>query len=291
METRSQEARPASLVRFTFFLNVLLCAAGWLVWAASDSKLVLAQAADSLLDLVAGGVLLVSARVASAPRDDDHPFGHQRAEPLGALVTAVIAGVLAFEILRTAVGSLFTGEVARLDVWVAGVLGAKLLAKLTMLWVLRVSARSPALEALRVDTRNDVAACASSLVGYALVRAGFDWVDAALAIPIGLYVGWNGFELARENLAYLMGAAPPDDVLEDLRARTRAMDGVLDVTGLRAQWIGSVLHVEASVLVGDWNSLTEGHDIGVAVQRELERHELVSEAFVHVDTQGGVDHG
>ena len=76
---------------------------------------------------------------------------------------------------------------------------------------------SSALTAIRVDTRNDVLACASSLIGYALARGGMIWADAALAIPVGLYIGYSGLSLARENLRYLMGEAPTADVLEEIR--------------------------------------------------------------------------
>ena len=66
----------------------------------------LAQGSDSLLDLGGGAILAYSAWIAAHAADDDHPFGHHRAEPIGALVTAVLAGVLAFEVLRSGIGAL-----------------------------------------------------------------------------------------------------------------------------------------------------------------------------------------
>ena len=213
-----QDPRTEPLVRATFGLNALLCAGAWIVWGMTESKLVLAQASDSLLDIAGSAILVVTARVAREPRDEEHPFGHHRAEPIGALVTAILAGVLGFEILRTASGSLLRGERIELDSWVAAILGAKLAVKVGLLAYLALrlpQSPSPAVQAVRVDTRNDVLACCSSLFGFALVRWGFGWADAALAIPIAFLIAYNGVALARENLQFLMGASPDDEVLEE----------------------------------------------------------------------------
>ena len=93
---------PRRLVAGALVVNVVLLVAAGMVYLRSHSQLVLAQGSDSLFDLAAGGILFVSAWVGSQPRDANHPYGHDRAEPLGALITAVLAGVLAFEVLRSA---------------------------------------------------------------------------------------------------------------------------------------------------------------------------------------------
>lgn len=287
------ERRSASLVAWTLAINVVLVLGGVAVWLSSESQLVLAHTADSLLDLAAGAALLVSVRIARQPRDSDHPFGHGRAEPIAALVTAVLSGVLCFEVLRSAGGALVRGHEARLDLAVAGLLVAKLGIKVLLLALFATRARrstSAALQATRFDTRNDVLSCGGSLVGWWLARSGFGWADAALALPVALYIGWNGFRLARENLRFLMGEAPPPAVQAELHALAAAVPGVLEVVSLRAQHLGTELHVEAAVRVSENESLTRGHDIGVEVQLAVQSHPLVAEAFVHVDTRAGREH-
>jgi cation diffusion facilitator family transporter len=281
------------LVGGALALNTGLSVAAVAVYFATRSQLVLAQGSDSLLDIATGVVLALSAWVGSQPRDENHPFGHDRAEPLGALITAIFAGVLAFEVLRSALGALWAGDVARMDGYVAAVLGSKfaLKAGLFLLLVRRSSkARSSALDALRVDTRNDLVACASSLLGFALARAGFAWADGALAVPVAFYIGASGFELARDNIRYLMGEAPAAEVVVELRALAEGVPGVLQLGRLRAQHVGQLLHVEVEIVVGTRLSVTGGHDIAVDVQRRLEEHPLVALAFVHVDTDDGIDH-
>ena len=279
------------VVATTLALNVVLCAAHVVVGWLSGSQIVLAQAADSLFDLAVGVVLLVSVRVAAQPRDDNHPFGHQRAEPIGALVTAVLAAVLAVEVARSAVEALLGNPAPRVDAAVVGVLAAKFATKLVLLFALlrRRAPGSQAVDATRIDTWNDVLATASSLLGIALVRAGWARADALLALPIAASIGRNGWGLARQSVRYLMGEAPPEEVREELRARAAAVRGVKSVPLLRAHYVGSVLHVQVNLLVARGSSAAESHDIGLDVQNALEEDPRVGEAFVHVDTGEGKD--
>jgi len=281
-------SRRATFVFAMLAVNLALFVAAVGIYARTGSQLVLAQGFDSLLDVASGIILAVTVWVGARPRDANHPYGHERAEPIGALITAILAGVLAFEILRSSISALVSGEVAQMELAVAGILGGKFLLKALLLVALRLRASGddgPALSALRVDARNDLFACGSSLVGYGLARAGNDWADAALALPVALYIAANGFQLARENLRYLMGEAPDEEVLAELRALAREVPGVIAVGRLRAQFAGPVLHVEVDVEIGAGRSATQGHEIAVRVQHELEGHELVGHVYVHVDTE------
>jgi len=287
------------LVTMTLLLNVALCAAHFVVWFAGGSQLVLAQGADSLMDLAVGAVLLVSVRVAARKPDADHPFGHERAEPIGALVTAVLAFVLAIEVARSAIGSLVAREHAALDAAAIGVIGTKLAVKLGWLLLL-VRRRMPgavapaagdgqAVAATRLDTLNDVLTCGSSLVGAGLVRAGYPAIDSWFALPVAAYIAKNGCGLARESLRYLMGEAPPVEVAARLRAAATGVAGVLAVTRLRAHFVGQRLHVEVTVLIAAGSTAKQSHDLALDVQAALERDPQVGEVFVHLDTGEGKD--
>ncbi len=287
------EPNASPLVLGALLLNFGLFLGAGVVYFASRSQLVLAQGADSLLDMASGVILMLSVWVGRQPSDENHPYGHDRAEPIGALVTAILAGVLAFEVLRSAAGSLIAGDEALMTASVAGILGGKLVLKgLILIWIVgaRRRLKSSALSALWVDTRNDLVACASSLIGFGLARSGYPLADGLLALPVALYIGKSGFDLARENLRFLMGEAPDPEVMAELRTIGAAVSGVVTIGELRAQYAGPSLHVEVEIEVRAENSATEAHDISVEVQHSLEAHELVGKVFVHVDTVDGRTH-
>ncbi len=252
------------------------------------SQLALAQAADSLSDVFTSAVLIFSVAVARRPQDHDHPFGHHRAEPLGALVAAVLAGVLAFAVIRSAIESLLGGQQPQLDWPVAAVLGVKLLVKVGIMAACMKRLKhdkSPAIGALFVDARNDTVANSVALAGFFAARYGWPELDAWLAMPAALWIAYSGFRLARENIRLLMGEAPPPERQRELLELARKIEGVRDAHDLRAQFIGTTLQVHVHVKVDAALSVGQGHDIGEAVRKRLESEDDVSHVSVHVDSE------
>lgn len=82
-----------------------------------------------------------------------------------------------------------------------------------------------ALNALFVDTRNDIVAFIASLGGFALTKAGYGWGDGMFAILLRIYVFYNGADLGNENLIYIMGGAPTKDVMDELKDIAGKVEG------------------------------------------------------------------
>ena len=262
-------------------LGLLIAAHLW-----TDSRLAFAQAADSLSDIFTAAALFVSMRVAAEPPDESHPIGHQRAEPVAALVAAVMAGVLAFEVLRGAGLALLGGSEPVMAFSLLAVFSIKVVAKALLAGLCARAGRrrpSPALGALYVDARNDVAVGLLSVAGFFAARWGASAWDAWLAIPVGIYVGWSGFELARENIRLLMGEAPVEERRRALESLAASVEGVRSVHGLVARYHGAELDVLIHVVVDPELSLRVAHDIGHAVEERLLREDDVCHAAAHVD--------
>jgi cation diffusion facilitator family transporter len=250
-----------------------------LVWGSDQA---LAQAADSLLDCAGAVALAYAVRVARQPRDEQHPFGHTRAEPLGALAIAMLASLLAFEVLSTAVRSLWQGaEMQPTLGLLAGFLG-KVVFK-GIVYSLAVGRPGPALEALSVDARNDVLLGLVAVISFVSARLGWQAADAWLSLPVALYIGRSGYLLGRENVDRLMGKAPDLDRQSALRHLAEASPGVLAVNDLRAHFLGTELSVEMDIVVSDELTVRQAHDIGEAVQLRIEAEPDVIHCAVHID--------
>ncbi len=273
-----------SLTSLTF--SAALVCGLFVVYLRLNSQLALAQAADSLLDVFTAGVLAFAIRVASLPRDENHPFGHSRAEPVGALIAAVIAGVLAIEVARSAISALVLGSVPNLEWPLAALFGGKLAFKGVIAligWRMLKSGAGPGVAALTVDARNDVLINSVALAGFFGARAGWPQLDAWLALPSVLWIGWSGWRLAADNIRLLMGEAPPVERQDELIAIARACLGVKDVPALRAQHMGTRLHVHIEIAVEESLTIRQSHDIGEAVRERLEAEPDVGHVTVHID--------
>jgi cation diffusion facilitator family transporter len=254
------------------------------------SDLSLAQAADSLLDFGGALVLAYAVRVARTPGDAGHPFGHTRAEPLGALGIAMLASLLGFEVGTSALGSLLRGSEAR----PGGILLGLFLAKVAFKGVVFLLARGrsgPALEALAVDAKNDILVGLLAVAGYFLARAGWHAADAWLSLPVAAYIGYSGYHLARTNVDRLMGSAPSVERQADLRALAAAVSGVLEVHDLRAHYLGTEISLHVHIVVLESLTIREASEIGAAVRARLEAEPDVIHASVHIDPQAPAQAG
>lgn len=255
------------------------------------SDLALAQGADSLVDFTGALVLAWVVRVAKAPGDANHPLGHSRAEPLGALGLAILACLLAFEVGSGAVASILRGPDVRATGGLLALFASKALFKA---FVIRAASgsTSPAMRALKVDAQNDVLVGLVAVFGYVGIQMGYPEVDAWLALPIALWIAWSGVGLAKENIDLLMGVAPPEQRQEELLGLASSVSGVHDAHDLRAHHMGAQLFVHVHISVDGEMSVRHGHDIGEAVRGRLLAETDVSHCTVHVDplTEGTSRH-
>lgn len=265
-------------------VGVSLVLFGLKAWAAarSASAAVLSDALNAFLDVLTYSVAYVSIRVQDMVPDEDHPFGHRRAEPLAGVLFAVFASALGAAVVRDAAGGLLQPGVVRHDPLSVGLVGASIAIKSAMaVWYRRgaKSTQSPALQASFIDSRNDVLSSTVALVGF---RIG-GYADAVAALGIGLWIIASGIRVGLENVGYLMGKAPSREVQEAILAAAGAVPGVRGLHDLRAHYVGDRIHVELHVELDRDLTLAEAHEIGEAVRRAVEAMELVQEAFIHID--------
>jgi len=271
------------IILATASVSGLFAVALGLAWRVYSSELAQAQAADSLLDFAGAFVLAWVVRVAEQPRDDNHPWGHGRAEPLGALAVAMFAAMLALRVGQGAVQALWQGSLVQSDPLLLQVFLGKVLFKAGVVAWCR-SARSPALRALSVDAQNDVLVGLLSVAGYFAVWAGYKNGDAVLALPVAVWIGWSGFRLARENIDLLMGHAPPRSRQVELQMLAAQVPGVSSVHELRGQHLGPQFSLQVRVLVPGELTVRAGHDIGELVRARLEAEPDVTDCSVQVDS-------
>jgi cation diffusion facilitator family transporter len=286
-DTTSQRFAIASIA-----MSVVLAAGLLVTLIGYESEIVAAQLADSFVDVVTGLALVFAIRVAARPPDDDHPFGHERAEPIAALVVAVVAGAVAIEVVTGAFEAFISGS-RPLFAWpVIGVLAGKAIGK-GALSILARRARGkalrPSLHAIEVDARNDALVSSLAIAGTLVSRAGFEWIDQVLAGLTGVWIGYAGFSLARENVRLLMGESLPPEVIEKYRRIAAATDGVLRVGVVEARFQGTRVEIAVTVVVDERLSIRQAHDVGLAVRKRLEESDEVVWATVHLDAPSTVD--
>lgn len=264
---------------FLFLLKIVL-------GVLSGSIAVISDAIHSLMDIVAAIAITIGVKVANQKADEDHPFGHQRAEPIAGLIIAVIAGILAFEIVRESIFKMITGSTEIVGSYALTALIITLLTKLAMGWYFRRLGKkihSSAVKALAVDSKNDVLATSVALIGVLVATLGFPAFDSVAGLVVAVFIFKGGYEIGIDNIDYLMGKSADEDLISEIKLTALSVKDVIALNTIRSHYIGQTVQVEIHIEVEHKMPTDQSHYIAEKVEAEIEKIPGVSKAFVHVD--------
>ena len=247
---------------------------GWAAWMTGSVGL-LSDAAESAVNLVAAVIALIVLKISIRPADEDHQFGHSKAEYFSAIVEGTMIFVAAAFIIFSAIERLIAPVMPeRLGLGLAVSVVASVVNG-AVARVLHRKGRGEKSATLVADAKHlatDVVTSVAVLVGVGLV-AVFDSpvLDAVVALGAGLNIMWTGFKLIKESVGGLMDVAPS----REAQARIEAVleryhdDGRIGFHAVRVREAGNRRFADMHVLVpGTW-SVKEGHDFTERVIDEL----------------------
>ena len=267
--------------------NIALVVVKVLAWYLSGSLAVGSEAINSFTDVGYSIVILGGLYLTTQPPDLEHPHGHERIEPFVSLLVAVAIFAAGGAILYGAGTAVLAGDVSPPTGSAAvTVLAFAIVFKLWLYrYCLRIGERtnSPAVVATAIDNRNDVLAAGAALVGVAGAQTGYPLLDPLAAGVVALFVIYSGFEVVRDNLNYLVGAAPPDELRSEILERALGHPDVEGAHDVIAHYVGPEIDVSLHVEVEGDRTLLEAHEIETEIVERIRSLEEVDDVFVHVD--------
>jgi len=253
------------------------------------SVALVADAAHSVADLVASIVVLVWGSSTFEDADATHPHGHARIEPLTAMFVGAVIVVLGSYLLYESVLGLFAGAEIAFSYYLLGALGFAMVDMYVAYWYtmrMNVGLDSTALLALAKDCLNDIYTTIAAVVGVLGVRFGYPILDPLAGAIVSLLVIYQGLAIARENLDYLVGAAPTPDQRAAVESVLAAHDDVVGYHDLAVFYDGTVIEVEVHVEVDGEMTIREAHDIESELVDQLTALADVGDAHIHLDPAG-----
>ncbi len=270
----------------SLFVNIFLFVIKIIVGIMSNSIAVISDAINSLTDIVSSGVIMYSVRVSLKMPDEEHQFGHNAAQPIAVFLIALFTGIVGINVIEESIKRIISPDPIHVTSEVYIVLGITVLVKIILTrYQSRVGKtfKSPALKASAVDSLNDVMASSLSIIAIFMVQLGFPYIDGIAGILIAFFIFRSGYEIARENLDYLMGRAAGEQLILEIVNRAMAVRGVVGMNDLRSHYVGNKFHIEIHIEV-DKNISTEiSHEIGTKVKFAIQAIDEVQQAFVHID--------
>jgi len=254
---------------------------------AAGSLGLLAEAAHSATDLVAALLTFLAVRVGEQPPDEQHPFGHNKAEHLAALAEATVLLAASGLIIYEAITRLTSSGHAAPTVawWTFAILAIVIIVDLTrMIASDRVahSHGSAALHANALHFAGDLGGSIAVLLGLALVTFGYGNADSWAALVVAVLVIVAAVRLMRTNISVLMDSAP---VGSDQAAREAiaALGNGIELRRLRLRGAGNRTFADVVIAVEPDTGLSAGHAVAESVEAAVREALGDSDVVVHVE--------
>ena len=270
-KTRESVGKMASIVGI--FANVLLAVLKIVIGALTGFISVLADGLNNLSDCGSSVVSLISFKISSKPADKEHPFGHERMEYISSMIVAFVILLIAFELVKESVAKIITPENLEFSVVVLLALGLSIVVKCFMFLYYRAVAKkinSDLLKASAVDSLSDCISTSIVLISVIIGKLTGLNVDGYAGLVVAVFISIAGIKIVKEMISKLIGQAPSEEIINEIKTRVLAFDNVLGIHDLNVYCYGpnkyfASVHIE---LDADMDSLL-AHEIVDNIEREF----------------------
>lgn len=257
-------------------------------WLHTGSVSLLASLIDSLMDAAASIINLVAVRWSLQPADEEHRFGHGKAESLAGLAQAAFICGSALLLLTEAVDRIAHPrplEDVALGVWV---MALSILATIVLLLVQRYTIRETGSLAIKADSLHyftDLLTNLSVIAALFLAASGWTMADAIFGLGIGAYILYGAINIARESVQHLMDRELPEDVQQQIAAIVLENPHVRAVHDLRTRQAGQTRFIQLHIEMDGNMTLARAHAVGDAVMHRLRKAMPDADIMIHQDPE------
>lgn len=255
-------------------------------WTISDSTSVLSSLIDSSMDIIASGINLFAVRYALMPADEDHPFGHTKAEGIAALLqSAFILGSTALLLLQVLERFLNPRAIHGITESV-GVMTFSVVLTIILVLYQRYVARKTNSLAIKADAAHyygDILAGIAVVIALLTSRLGWYWMDPVVALMIAMILLYSVVGIVREALAMLMDQALDPEEEEHLHELILGCDNVKGVHDVLTRQSGKTQFIQLHLELDGQQSLYAAHAITLKVEQEIKAAFPDAQLIIHQD--------
>jgi ferrous-iron efflux pump FieF len=264
----------------------ILIVAKLAAYAVTGSVSLLASLVDSVMDSFASLINLFAIRYSLQPPDEQHRFGHGKAEPLAGLAQAAfIAGSAIFLVIHAIDRLRFQHQLEQVGLGVV-VMAVAIVMTLVLLAIQRYVIRKTGSTAIRADSLHyltDLLTNMSVVLALYLSTHGLTWADPVFAIGVAVYIFYSAFQIGHEAFQQLMDRQLPDEILQQIRDTVTRHPEVTGTHELRTRQAGHTRFVQLHLELDEDMSLKRAHAIADQVEAEILSFLPDAEVIIHQD--------
>ncbi|MGM0904386.1 cation diffusion facilitator family transporter [Mesobacillus maritimus] len=269
-----------SILAYLVLASVKLTAG--LIW---QSDALWADGLNNSTDIIASVAVLIGLRISRKPADQNHLYGHYRAESIASLVASFIMVTVGIQVIIDGVRSIFTAQTETPDLvaaWVAIACAAAMY--LIYRYNLNLSKKidSSSIRAIAYDNRSDSLVSVGAFVGIMGAQFGIPAIDTIAGIIVGLIICKTAWSIFYESTHTLTDGFDVHS-LDRIKDTVKTTNGVHEVTDIKARMHGNQVLVEATIRVDPDLNVIESHSITEKIENRLEKECNVQSATIHIE--------
>ncbi|MGM0835903.1 MAG: cation diffusion facilitator family transporter [Bacillota bacterium] len=270
---------------------VLAILKGW-AGVVANSRALVADAVHSASDVAGSLAVYIGLKAAKQPPDEDHPYGHGKAENIAAIIVAVLLLIVGFEIGKSSFAAFFepldAPKMLAVYVVIISIVVKELMFRYK--YNLGKKIKSDAIIVNAYEHRSDVFSSIAALIGIGGAifgdYIGVDWLvylDPVAGLFVAVLIIKISWQLGSESIHNTMDHVMHEEDTEEFREVVTSVPGVLKIDALHAREHGHYVIVDLKISVDPYITVEEGHKIGKDVKAKLLENREVQDVFVHIN--------
>ncbi len=267
--------------------NIILTVFKAFAGIVGGSSAMVADAMHSASDIVASAVVYISLKIAKKPADEDHPYGHGKAEAISSAIVGLMLVAAGFEILKTAyetisAGSIDAPGIIALYAAIVSIITKEMMYRLTYKVGKRIN--SPSTIANAMDHRSDAFSSIATFIGIGGAILGYPIMDPIAGGLVALFILKMGYDIIKDAVNQIMDKSAEEEKLVKIKEVVMSTHGVRDAHDIRVRQSGPFYLVDLDICVDSNVSIAEAHDICDIVRNNVHQSlDKIHEVRVHVD--------
>lgn len=266
-------------------VNTLLFVLKYWAGIVTGSVAIIADAWHTLSDSVTSIIVIVGAKASNKPPDDEHPFGHGRAEIIGSIIIGVLLAVVGFDFVLESIERLKGGESTQFGTIALLVTILSILMKEGMTQYAFWAARKTNSKSLKADGWHHRSDAFSSIVILIGIFLGpyFWWIDGAMGIIIAIMLFIGTYQILKDAISTLLGNDADPELIEEIRNISEACcDHDLNLHHFHLHHYGNHQELTFHIQLDGRMSLEESHDIATQIEHKIKK-KLNITATIHME--------
>lgn len=282
--TRETSIKRVGIVGITgnLFLLIIKFTIGFIC----HSQAMLADAANSAGDIFASLMTTIGNKIAKVPKDNDHNFGHGKAEYLFSMFISISMIFVSFKLLWDSVNSIIFGSAFTFSVFLIIVCIVTIIIKFSLFIYTRTQYKlydSILIESSMQDHKNDCIVTSCTLISILFGLYGIHWVDGVVGVGISLWIFYSGSKIFMEAYNVLMDTSVDETTKDMILELSHTYDNIKTVEDIASAPVGYKYIVFVTICVDGNISTFQSHKLADDLENDIKKLDKIYDAIVHVN--------